>query len=74
MNSSRIASLGWCFGGGQSLQLALNAEPGFPLATTALYYGNLVTDQKELSKIGWPVVGIFGNRDQSIPVDRGKTV
>jgi carboxymethylenebutenolidase len=68
VNSSRIASLGWCFGGGQSLQLALNAEPGFPLAATALYYGNLVTDQEELSKIKWPVLGIFGNQDQSIPV------
>ena len=26
VNSSRIASLGWCFGGGQSLQLALNSQ------------------------------------------------
>ena len=26
VNASRIASLGWCFGGGQSLQLALNSE------------------------------------------------
>jgi carboxymethylenebutenolidase len=70
VNSSRIASLGWCFGGGQSLQLALNTEPGFPLAATALYYGNLVTDQDELSKINWPVLGIFGDQDQSIPVDQ----
>jgi carboxymethylenebutenolidase len=70
VNSSRIASLGWCFGGGQSLQLALNIEPGFPLAATGLYYGNLVTDQEELSKIKWPVLGIFGNQDQSIPVDQ----
>jgi carboxymethylenebutenolidase len=69
VNSSRIASLGWCFGGGQSLQLALNTEPEFPLAATALYYGNLVTDQQELSKINWPVLGIFGDQDQSIPVD-----
>jgi carboxymethylenebutenolidase len=68
VNSSRIASLGWCFGGGQSLQLALNAEPSFPLAATALYYGNLVVDQEELSKLKWPVLGIFGNQDQSIPV------
>jgi carboxymethylenebutenolidase len=72
VNSSRIASLGWCFGGGQSLQLALNTEPGFPLAATALYYGNLVTDQDELSKINWPVLGIFGDQDQSIPVDQVK--
>ena len=70
VNSSRIASLGWCFGGGQSLQLALNIEPGFPLAATGLYYGNLVTDQEELSKIKWPVLGIFGDQDQSIPVDQ----
>lgn len=68
VNSSRIASIGWCFGGGQSLQLALNTEPGFPLAATTLYYGNLVTDQQELSKIKWPILGIFGNQDQSIPV------
>jgi carboxymethylenebutenolidase len=67
VNSSRIASLGWCFGGGQSLQLALNTEQ--PLATTVIYYGNLVTDQNELSKIDWPVLGIFGSADQSIPVD-----
>ena len=40
------------------------------MAATALYYGNLVTDQEELSKIKWPVLGIFGNQDQSIPVDQ----
>jgi carboxymethylenebutenolidase len=68
VNSSRIASLGWCFGGGQSLQLALNTEPGFPLPATALYYGKLVTDQEEPSKIKWPVLGIFGSQDQSIPL------
>ena len=67
VNSSRIASLGWCFGGGQSLQLALNSEQN-PLAATVIYYGNLVNDTNELSKINWPVLGIFGNQDQSIPV------
>jgi carboxymethylenebutenolidase len=67
VNSSRIASLGWCFGGGQSLQLALNTET--PLSATVIYYGNLVTDQTELAKIRWPVLGIFGSEDQSIPVD-----
>jgi carboxymethylenebutenolidase len=68
VNSSRIASLGWCFGGGQSLQLALNSEQN-PLAATVIYYGNLVNDTNELSKINWPVLGIFGNQDQSIPVE-----
>ena len=68
VNSSRIASLGWCFGGGQSLQLALNSEQN-PLAATVIYYGNLVNDTNELSKINWPVLGIFGDQDQSIPVE-----
>jgi carboxymethylenebutenolidase len=67
VNSSRIASLGWCFGGGQSLQLALNSEQ--PLAATVIYYGNLVTDAESLARIEWPVLGIFGATDQSIPVE-----
>ena len=61
VNSSRIASLGWCFGGGQSLQLALNTEAENPLAATVLYYGDPVMDEQELSKIDWPVLGIFGD-------------
>ncbi len=36
VNASRIAALGWCFGGGQSLQLALNSQ-AHPLAATILY-------------------------------------
>lgn len=67
VNSSRIASLGWCFGGGWSLQLALNTEQ--PLAATVIYYGNLVTDSQTLSNITWPVLGIFGATDQSIPIE-----
>jgi carboxymethylenebutenolidase len=68
VDSSKIASLGWCFGGGQSLQLALNSQE-HPLAATILYYGTpLVTDKPLLSKIKWPVLGIFGDKDQAIPV------
>jgi carboxymethylenebutenolidase len=71
VNGSRITSLGWCFGGAQSLQLALNSEE-HPLAATVIYYGNLVNDTQALSKIKWPVLGIFGDQDQSIPVDSVK--
>jgi carboxymethylenebutenolidase len=67
VNPEKIASLGWCFGGQQSLQLALNSEE-HPLAATVIYYGRLVTDPETLSKIKWPVLGIFGDQDQSIPV------
>lgn len=68
VNASRIASIGWCFGGGQSLQLALNSED-HPLAATIIYYGQVVNDTRELSEITWPVLGIFGAQDQAISVD-----
>ena len=67
VNPEKIASLGWCFGGQQSLQLALNSED-HPLAATVIYYGQLVTEPETLSKIKWPVLGIFGDQDESIPV------
>jgi carboxymethylenebutenolidase len=66
VDSSRIATLGWCFGGSQTMQHALNTQQ--PLAATVIYYGNLVTDQQEVAKITWPVLGVFGAEDQSIPV------
>jgi carboxymethylenebutenolidase len=70
VDSSKIASVGWCFGGGQSLQLALHSDR-HTLAATILYYGTpLVTDKQELSKIKWPVLGIFGDQDKSIPVEQ----
>ena len=72
VNTSRIASLGWCFGGGQSLQLALNSKQQ-PLAATILYYGTpLVTDKQALSNIKWPILGIFGDQDQAIQVEKVK--
>jgi carboxymethylenebutenolidase len=68
VDSSKIASIGWCFGGGQSLQLALNSQE-HPLVATIIYYGTpLVTDEASLSKIKWPVLGIFGDKDQAIPI------
>ena len=64
VDTSKIASMGWCFGGGMSLQLALNEK----LAATVIYYGNLETNATKLSVIKWPVLGIFGSIDTSIPV------
>jgi carboxymethylenebutenolidase len=34
-----------------------------------IYYGNLVNNTNELSKINWPVLGVFGDQDQSIAVE-----
>ena len=65
-NSSKVASLGWCFGGGQSLQLALSGEK---LDATIIYYGQLVAEPARLAAIDWPVLGIFGDADTSIPFE-----
>jgi carboxymethylenebutenolidase len=64
--TEKIASLGWCFGGAQSLQLALSGEP---LDATVIYYGRLATSTAVLSPIKWPVLGIFGGADTSISVE-----
>lgn len=71
VDAKKIVSLGWCFGGAQSLQLALNSDD-HPLAGTIIYYGGLVTDSASLEKIKWPVLGIFGDQDRSIQVDSVK--
>ena len=61
---TKLGSLGWCFGGGQSLQLSLSE----PLDATVIYYGMVTNDETQLSKIHSPVLGIFGVKDQAIPV------
>lgn len=71
VNPEKIVSLGWCFGGGESLQLALNSQD-HPLAATIIYYGRLLTDNASLANIKWPVLGIFGDQDKSISVDSVK--
>lgn len=64
-NAANAGTIGWCFGGGWSLQAAL-ALPE-QIDATVIYYGRLVTDASELEKLGMPVLGIFGSEDQGIP-------
>lgn len=65
VKATKVASIGWCFGGSMSLKLALN-EP--TLSAAVVYYGaNPETDPKALAAIECPVVGVFGTRDKAIP-------
>lgn len=64
IKAPRTASIGWCFGGGWSLQTAL-AVP--ELDAAVIYYGHPVTDPEELRAIKASVFGVFGTQDQSIP-------
>jgi carboxymethylenebutenolidase len=57
------AVIGWCFGGGWSLQTAL-AHP--ELDGAIIYYGMLDPDPAHLARIHGKVLGIFGNQDQHI--------
>ena len=63
--TDNIGSIGWCFGGGQSLNLAIDNNE---MDATVIYYGSLVTDSENLSSIDWPVLGIFAELDKGIPV------
>lgn len=66
--ATKIASLGWCFGGRQSLELATSGEK---LDATVVYYGGgMATSTEALKPITWPVLGIFGDKDTAIPVER----
>jgi carboxymethylenebutenolidase len=62
--AKRRGVIGWCFGGGWSLQHAI-ATPDLDAAV--IYYGRLVTDPAELGKIHAPLLGVFGNKDKGIP-------
>ena len=64
--SKKVGSLGWCFGGAQSLQIAVNEK----LDATVIYYGNLIEDKDKLKKLNSPVLGIFGSTDSQIPVEK----
>ena len=64
VKKDRIGSIGWCMGGGYSLDVAL-AEP--TLAATVINYGHLATDPAALQKIHAAILGNFGGKDQGIP-------
>jgi carboxymethylenebutenolidase len=66
VKKDRIGTIGWCMGGGYSLNVALQ-EP--TLTATVINYGHLVADADSIKKINASVLGIFGAQDRGIPVD-----
>lgn len=63
----RIGSLGWCFGGGWSL----NTAQLFPdeLDAAVIYYGQVTGDEDRLRPISAPILGLFGADDTGITVE-----
>ncbi|NUN69884.1 MAG: dienelactone hydrolase family protein [Bacteroidetes bacterium] len=58
---ARIATLGWCFGGGWSMQSALMLGP--QAAGCVIYYGMPEQDPAKLAALHCDVLGIFALRD-----------
>jgi carboxymethylenebutenolidase len=66
VKKDRIASIGWCMGGGYSLDVALQ-EP--TLTTAVINYGHWASDSESVTKIKASILGLFGGQDRGIPVD-----
>lgn len=65
--NQQVASLGWCFGGGQSFQLSIS---DVELNATVIYYGTLTTNRSIVDRLDGPVLGIFGEEDQVVNVEK----
>jgi carboxymethylenebutenolidase len=57
-----VATLGWCFGGGWSL----NASLATPVEATVIYYGRVEQPADRLARLKGPVLGHFATRDANI--------
>ena len=60
--NGKLATLGWCFGGGWSLQASLV----HPVDGTVIYYGRVGGTPEELKALKGPVQGHFAEKDQFI--------
>jgi carboxymethylenebutenolidase len=67
VDPARVGSIGWCMGGGYSLQLALH-DPR--IKACAMCYGAVVTDADMLKPLHATVLGIFGEEDRGIPPEQ----
>jgi len=63
--TGKVATVGWCFGGGLALSYALGGERH---EGTAIFYGSLIDDPEAMSHIHHEVYGTFAANDRGIPV------
>lgn len=61
-SNGKVATLGWCFGGGWSLNAAIAA----PVDAAVIYYGRVDKSAAELANLETPLLGHFGTEDRSI--------
>jgi len=61
-STGKVGTVGWCFGGGWSL----NASIATPVDATVIYYGRCNASAAETAKLHGPLMGHFATRDQWI--------
>jgi len=65
VDGEKLASVGWCFGGGWSYQMALN---GLDINASVMYYGQFNPDD-DFDMMRADILGHFGEEDASIAID-----
>ena len=65
VQGDRLASVGWCFGGGWSYQIAKN---NLGAKAAVIYYGSF-NPADDLRKMKATILGNFGDKDRSIQVN-----
>ena len=60
--TGKVATIGWCFGGGWSLQASITQ----PVDATVIYYGRVTEPAAKLAALKGPVLGHFATRDAHI--------
>ncbi len=62
--TGKVATMGWCFGGGIALSYGLG---GAHHEGTAIFYGRLLADPESLATLSHEVYGTFAELDRGIP-------
>jgi carboxymethylenebutenolidase len=66
IQAPRRAVIGWCFGGGWSLETAIEHPE---LDAAVMYYGSPETDPGRLAQVHARLLGVFANQDANITPD-----
>ena len=61
-SSGKVGTVGWCFGGGWSLNTSLAT----PVDATVIYYGDVKKNAEQLKTLQSPILGQFGTLDKYI--------
>jgi len=64
-SNGKVATIGWCYGGGVALTYALGGDHH---DATAIFYGRLLADPAQLAHVDHEFYGTFVENDRGIPI------